>query len=210
MINGRRFEFRPGQFISLYLGSNGSRIARPYSIAAWHGENRFELCIGLPSPDAEADGWFRSAREGQPVEFAGPFGSLQLADSLPAVSVFIATGTGIAPLRAMLHELYRIHRPPEVWLIFGARRESDILYREEFERFARDNPSFHFIPTLSRPGDEWSGDRGRVQAQVRKYLANKHGLHAYLCGSPAMVGEVRDLFVEMGYPPEAISYERFE
>lgn len=210
MANGQRLEFRAGQFISLYLGRNGCRIARPYSIAARRTGGRFELCVSLTPADPEAGSWFRSARPGDEIEFSGPFGAFKLSETPSPVSAFIGTGTGIAPLRAMLQELYRFHSPEEVWLIFGARRESDILYREEFEQLAREHSSFHFIPTLSRPGPDWKGHRGYVQDAIAKYLARKPGLHTYVCGSPEMVEGVGALLRSLGYPPEAISVERFE
>ncbi|MGH9378065.1 MAG: ferredoxin--NADP reductase [Terriglobia bacterium] len=210
MANGHRFEFHAGQFISLHLNSNGERVARPYSIAARRAEHCFELCVNVSPQEPEGDAWFRSLGVGERVEFTGPFGSFKLRQPAIGVSAFIATGTGIAPLRAMVHELYRTHKPEETWLIFGARREADILYREEFENLAHENPTLHFIPTLSRSEPGWKGHCGYVQIQIRKYLTGKQGLHAYVCGSPAMVEGVRTLLETMGYPPEAVSFERFE
>lgn len=211
MANGQRFEFRAGQFISVYLGRNGSRIARPYSIAARKRDGgRFELCVSLAPADPEAGSWFQHARPGDQIEFTGPFGAFKLTEPPSPVSAFIGTGTGIAPLRAMLRELYRLHSPEEVWLIFGARRESDILYREEFEQLARERSSFHFVPTLSQPGPDWAGHRGYVQDAIVKYLARKPRLHTYVCGSPEMVESVGALLRSLGYPPEDVSFDRFE
>lgn len=208
MADGQQFDFRAGQFISLHPNFNGERTARAYSIAARRGEHRFELCVSVQ--DLEGDAWFQSLRGGERVEFTGPFGSFKLRRPVTGVSAFIATGTGIAPVRAMIHELYRLHKPQEAWLIFGVRREVDILYREEFENLAREHSSFRFIPTLSRPDARWDGHRGRVQIQIEKYLARKRPFNAYVCGSRAMVEEVRALLVTMGYPPGAVSFERFE
>lgn len=202
-----RFEFRAGQYVSLHVNFNGEPAARAYSVAARHGERRFELCANV-SP--EEDAWLLGLKKGDSVEFAGPFGSFHLRQPITPVSAFIATGTGIVPLRAMIRELYRKHRPAEAWLIFGVRREPDILYREEFEGLSREHPGFHFVPTLSRPGPAWTGHRGYVQAQTGKYLASKEGLHAYVCGSPAMVEQVRALLQTLGYGEEAVSFERFE
>lgn len=208
--DGERFESHPGQFVSLHLGSNGARAARAYSIAARRADRFFELCVNVSPQGPEGGEWFRDARAGQRVEFAGPFGSFKLLSPPPRVSVFIATGTGIAPLRAMVHELYRAHQPEEAWLIFGVRREADIIYRREFERLALEHSSLHFIPTLSRPDPGWQGHRGYVQIQIEKYLGGKRGMHAYVCGSPAMVDEIRALLEKMGYSREAVSFERFD
>lgn len=210
LIEGLPFVFRAGQFISLHFNSNGGRIARPYSIAARLAGRRFELCVNVLPGDQDGNTWFSNAKVGEHLEFTGPFGSFKLRQPPDCVSAFIATGTGIAPIRAMIHELYRSCQPEEAWLIFGVRREADIVYREEFEKLAREHPSLHFIPTLSRPGPDWKGHRGYVQVQVQKYLVGQGGLHAYICGSPQMITEVRELLNAMGYPPDAISFERFE
>ncbi|HET7101294.1 MAG TPA: FAD-binding oxidoreductase, partial [Terriglobia bacterium] len=161
MTNGKRLEFRAGQFISLHIGLPGRQIARAYSIAS-RIDNRLELVLNV-SPEEQASPWLLSLKRGDVVEFTGPYGIFRLHHPLTQVSAFIATGTGIAPIRAMLQELYQDYRPSEAWLIFGVRKEADILYREEFEDLARRHPDFHFIPTLSRPEPGWSGHTGYVQ-----------------------------------------------
>ncbi|MGH9342297.1 MAG: ferredoxin--NADP reductase [Terriglobia bacterium] len=207
MANGKRFDFRAGQYISLHTQLNGDRVARAYSIAARRADDGFELCVNVSS---EEDSWLLGLKSDEDVEFSGPFGAFELQHPASRVSAFIATGTGIAPIRAMIQELYRKDRPEEAWLIFGVRREVDILYREEFEKIAREHPKFRFIPTLSRPDPGWTGHRGYVQEQIRKYLAAKERLQAYVCGSPAMVEQVRELLQTMGYGDDAVSFERFE
>lgn len=208
MMNGRHFEFQPGQFISLHIKLQGQRLARAYSIAS-RIDNRFELVLNV-GPEELVSPWLLGLKGGDAIEFTGPYGAFQLHHPLTRISAFIATGTGIAPIRAMLQELYHQDRPDEAWLIFGVRKEADILYREEFEKLAKRYPGFHFIPTLSRPDAGWSGHAGYVQQQIKKYLSGKQGLHAYICGSPRMVQEVRGLLRTLGYGPEAVSYEKLE
>jgi len=210
MAGGERFDFHPGQFIALHLNSDGQPATRAYSIAtATRTDNRFELCLNV-IPEEETSAWFSGLKAGDAVHFTGPYGAFKLRHPLDRVSAFIANGTGIAPIRAMLQELYRKHRGAEAWLIFGARREADILFREEFERLARENPGFRFVPTLSRPGSDWTGHTGYVQKHIKKYLTGREEFHAYVCGRPEMVEDVRRLLREMGYVAEAISSERYE
>ncbi|HEV2498468.1 MAG TPA: FAD-dependent oxidoreductase [Terriglobia bacterium] len=207
MANGQRFKFHAGQYISLHTHLNGEGVARAYSIAARQADDRLELCVNVSSGE---DAWLLGLKRDEEVEFSGPFGSFELRHPPGLVAAFIATGTGIAPIRAMIQELYRKYKPEEVWLIFGVRREADILYREEFEKLARVHPEFRFVPTLSRPDPGWMGRRGYVQEQIKKYLRGKEGLQAYVCGSPAMVEQVRALLQTMGYDDDAVSFERFE
>lgn len=208
--SGGTFCFTPGQFLSLQVQYRGKNCTRDYSIAsAPRPENSFDLCLNLV-PHGFVTQWLFQLKPGDSVRFEGPFGLFTLRQPVDPVSVFIATGTGISPIRAMLQQLRAETCPGEVWLIFGVRTEADILYREEFEEAAKENPKFHFVPILSRPGKGWAGPRGYVQTQIKKYLENQQGFHAYVCGLKKMVYEVRHQLVSMGYPPGAISYEKYD
>ncbi|MGH9356669.1 MAG: FAD-binding oxidoreductase [Terriglobia bacterium] len=202
------FGFHPGQFIALHVGSNGRSDVRAYSIAnTIRAGSRFELLINVTLEDKT---WFLGLKAGDEVRFTGPCGAFSLRRPPDRVSAFIAHGTGIAPIRAMLQELYTVDSDAEAWLIFGVRRKADILFREEFEQRAKENPGFHFVPTLSSPDSNWAGHTGYVQKHVRTYLAGLEGFHAYVCGRPEMVEDVRSLLLEIGYTADAVSFERYQ
>jgi ferredoxin-NADP reductase len=208
--NGSKFEYEPGQFISMEVEIEGERCIRSYSVASSpHHDNRFDLCLNIV-PRGLVSPWLFHLKPGESIEFSGPYGLFTLRQPLDPVSVFIATGTGIAPIRAMLQYLYQEPNSAEVWLIFGVRQEADIFYRDEFERMARANPNFHFIPTLSRPDTGWSGHAGYVQRQIATYLPGKAALHAYICGLKKMVDDVRGQLEAMGYGPSALSFEKYD
>jgi NAD(P)H-flavin reductase len=188
----------------------GSHCIRSYSVASSpHHDNRFDLCLNI-IPHGLVSPWLFNLEPGEPIQFRGPFGLFTLREPLDPVSAFIATGTGIAPIRAMLQYLYQVPNPAEVWLLFGVRKEADILYRQEFERIALDNPGFHFIPTLSRPDPGWTEHTGYVQKQITRYLACKQGLHAYVCGLKKMVNDVCQQLMAMGYDESALSFEKYD
>jgi NAD(P)H-flavin reductase len=149
---------------------------------------------------------------GAEIAFQGPFGNFILH---PAVrdTLFIATGTGIAPLRSMLHWLlaeHDRHLGRQFWLLFGARREQDIYYREEFERLAAQHTNFHFLPTLSRGEAEWKGLRGYVQEHVAGMIGTRTDMHAYICGLAKMVKANRELLKNLGWDRTSIRYERYD
>jgi len=208
--NGHRFDFHPGQFISLDIELDGRKVRRPYSIAsAPRADNGFDLCLNM-LPEGRVSSWLFHLKAGDRIGFSGPFGFFSLREPPDPVSAFIATGTGIAPIRAMLQQLYSRPHDSEVWLIFGVRKESDILYRQEFEQMAGGHPGFHFIPTLSRPDPGWTGHTGYVQQHVVRYLAGKKGFHAYLCGLRKMIDDAAQEFRAMGYDSKALSYEKYD
>lgn len=213
--NGSNFDYLPGQFISMTAEFEGKQVIRSYSVASSpHHDNRFDLCLNI-IPHGIVSSWLFHLQPGERIEFCGPFGLFTLREPLDPVLAFIATGTGIAPLRAMLQYVFQgSGRAPdaahEIWLIFGVRSEADILYRAEFERMAREHPNFRFIPTLSRPASDWKGHTGYVQKQIERYLRGKQSLHAYVCGLTRMVDDVRRQLEIMGYEPDAVSYERYD
>ena len=210
MADGAALDYRPGQYISLEFAWQGRHLARPCSIAsAPRPDGRFDLCLKMVHAGA-GSGWFQRLKPGERIRFRGPFGTFVLREPLDPVTAFIVTGTGVAPIRAMIQQALRRPTSSEVWLLFGVQTEADILYRREFEELARANPNFHFVPTLSRPSAHWKGHRAYVQKHLERYFANQPGLHAYICGVKAMVDEVRHRFVAMGYDRKALSYEKYE
>ena len=153
-----------------------------------------------------------SLDEGAKVEFQGPFGDFILRPPLRD-TVFIATGTGIAPFRSMLHWLLAErdrHQGHEFWLLIGARREQDIYYREELERLAAEHANFHFLPTLSRGEAEWKGRRGYVQEHLPEIVGTRTDMHAYVCGLDKMIKANRELLKSLGWDRTSIRYEKYD
>ena len=151
-------------------------------------------------------------REGDEITFQGPFGAFILRPPLRD-TVFIATGTGIAPFRSMLHWLLADpsrHQGRQFWLLFGVRYEQDIYYREEFERLAQQHSNFDFLPTLSRGGPEWKGLRGYVQEHVPGIVGDHTDMHAYICGLDKMVSANRELLKLLGWDRKQILYEKYD
>ena len=153
-----------------------------------------------------------SLNEGAKIEFQGPFGGFILRPPLHD-TVFIAAGTGIAPFRSMLHWLLaedERHHGHQFWLLFGARREQDIYYREEFEQLADEHDNFHFLPTLSRAAAEWTGLRGYVQEHLPEIVGTRTDMHAYICGLDKMVKANRELLKSLGWDRTSIRYEKYD
>jgi len=228
-----RFGFVPGQWLSVKATApGGEEFTRAYSIASPPaGNGHVALCLNRVQ-DGFMSNYLCDLREGAEINFQGPFGEFILRSPLHD-SVFIATGTGIAPFRSMLHSLLKpenttagdssraeaqmarspddpIARSPEFWLVFGARYEQDIYYREEFERLAVEHQNFHFLPTLSRGGPEWQGLRGYVQERVPSIVGTRHDMHAYICGLDKMVRANRELLKSLGWERTSIRAEKYD
>jgi ferredoxin-NADP reductase len=234
------FPFVAGQFVStVATDPKGKQQTRAYSIASAARANHFDLCVN------RVEGGFFSNHladltdlpPGGTVKFHGPHGYFTLR--MPVTdSIFIATGTGIAPMRSYAQWLFPEDGPDrsegkDIWLVYGTRYESEIYYQEEFEALAAKHPNFHYLATLSRGGPEWTGLRGYVQEHVARIIeerAAKLGLslplppvdpatpaaelrfdiYSYICGLNNMVSGVRDKLAAYGWHRKQIVFERYD
>ena len=218
-----RFGFVPGQWLSVKARApNGEEITRAYSIASPPSANaHFAFCLNRVQ-DGFMSNYLCSLEEGAEIAFQGPFGDFILRPPLRD-TVFVATGTGIAPFRSMLHWLLAQsdlaqsdlaksdrHEGRQFWLLFGARREQDIYYREEFERLSATHNNFHFLPTLSRAAPEWPGLRGYVQEHLPEIVGTRTDMHAYICGLDKMVKANRELLKSLGWDRTSVRYEKYD
>jgi CDP-4-dehydro-6-deoxyglucose reductase len=194
--------FVPGQFVSLSHPINGRIITRAYSIASAPDGNRFSLCLnrvqdGFLSPHLFA------MKEGDAVAMQGPLGTFTIRSPARDV-IMVATGTGIAPFRAMLEHRGRAGVTGNCILVFGVRYEENILYRQELEQWS------DFRPTLSRPGPAWTGRRGHVQEHVLEALGNRRDVDIYICGLKLMVDDMRARLKALGLDRRQIICEKYD
>ncbi len=222
MVEPSRLHFLAGQYLSIEVtemkDGRPRRNRRAYSIASPPEEQgHFDLCANLVrgGPGSE---YLHHLQPNDRMTFLPPMGDFTVKDESDCPLLFIATGTGIAPIRSMLLHRLALSKAggaaPPMTLIWGLRREEDLYYLETFSMLAQHDPSFLFIPTLSQPSAGWRGKRGRVTAWLPEFLADflkdtPSPLSVYLCGSGAMIKETRAILAEKGLPKTAIHYERF-
>ncbi len=213
-VNGlNHFGFVPGQWLSVKVNTpDGEEMTRAYSIASPPSENgHVAFCLNRVQ-DGFMSNYLCNLAEGEKITFQGPFGDFILRPPLRD-TVFIATGTGIAPFRSMLPWLlaeHDRHQGRQFWLLFGASREQEIYYREEFEGLAAEHANFHFLPTLSRAAAEWQGLRGYVQEHLAGIVGTRTDMHAYICGLDKMVKANRELLMTLGWDRTSIRYEKYD
>jgi ferredoxin-NADP reductase len=211
--NVSRFGFIPGQWLSLKTNKpDGEEITRAYSIASPPDDrNRFALCLNRVQ-DGFMSNFLCDMRDGEQITMQGPFGDFILHPPMRD-TLFIATGTGIAPFRSMLHWLLADpsrHENRRLILLFGSRNESSIYYHGEFLELAAKHRNFDYLPTLSRGGPEWSGLRGYVQEHVPGIVSGQTDMHAYICGLNDMISANRALLKQLGWDRKSIRYEKYD
>jgi ferredoxin-NADP reductase len=213
MLGMRRFGFVAGQWLSFkQVKPDGEELTRAYSIASPPGEDaRFALCLNRVQ-DGFMSNFLCDMKEGDEIRCQGPFGDFILRPPMRD-TIFIATGTGIAPFRSMPHWLLADesrHQGKQLWLLFGNRYEKDIYYHDEFQRLAGQHSNFHYLPTLSRGAAEWQGLRCYVQEHVTGIAQGRPDMHAYICGLDKMVKANREVLTSLGWNRKSIRYEKYD
>jgi ferredoxin-NADP reductase len=209
-----QFTFTPGQFVSIEQPKPEGKVhTRAYSIAsAPRATASFDLCLNRVEAGFLSN-WLCDLEEGATVKFHGPHGMFTLRQPHQD-SVFIATGTGVAPIRGMVHWLFDQpdrHQDHDYWLVYGTRHEEGLYYRDELLAIERAHSNFHYLPTLSRGGNEWQGLRGYVQDHVREIVGERRDMQAYICGLHLMVDANRKLLKdELGWDRKQIVFERYD
>jgi len=211
------FDFIAGQFVSVREPKGeGKFITRAYSIASDpRNDNTLDLCLNRVE-NGFMSNYLCDRAVGDEVHMHGPHGHFVLHEELKD-TIFISTGTGVAPFRSMGRWLFQHperYEGHEFWMVYGTRYADDIYYREEFEQMEREHPNFHYVCTLSRGGDAWTGRKGYVQDHLREILKSRDGgkdMQVYICGLNDMVSGVRDLLKnEFGWDRKQINFERYD
>ena len=210
--------FEAGQFVTMDLPISDKRLKRwrSYSIANapnTEGGRELEFCIvKAENSTGGSKFFFEEAAIGTPIRFKGPDGTFTLKQPLDNRDlVFICTGTGIAPFRSMIWDIFN-HQIPykSIHLIFGTRYEKDILYRAEFEDLQEKMHNFRYDVVLSREPN-WKGWKGYVhEIYMHEYYEKRPDMDFYICGWSNMIDDVvAKLMVDLGYDKSQIHYELY-
>ena len=209
---GVQLTCKAGQFLSLLLPIAEETLIRPYSIASSAGEgNLLEICLNLV-PDGPGSHYLFARTVGEMLRFTGPWGTFVFDQPPPAGCVFIADGTGIAPIRPMIRRALASEQRPPLQLLYGALQESNLLYRQEWEAAAQTCPWLSFTPLLVNPLNGWSGLRGSLVEYVERHYVREdsdRSRYFYICGVGQQVTQLRDLLRSAGYQRRAVQYEKW-
>ena len=210
-LGAREFQYRAGQ--AAYLQPKGADKRRPYSFASAPEEsarNGFVEFLVQTGNDKSSGLTPDLLLPGTPVTLEGPVGSFTFPDRpRERRFLFIAGGTGIAPLRSMLWHALLAERDGRAGLIYSVRSPDEFAYLDEFENLEHDH-RIDFRHTVTRGANEsWTGRQGRIDASFLRDLISPGDTLCFLCGPPALVGEIPLQLKHLGVSEEQIKLEQW-
>lgn len=214
LLEPDQIEFRAGQFMQFRVPEyelTDEPVYRAYSMASPpHDPQHLEFEIRLVPNGICTTYVHKHLKQGERVQVNGPYGDFGLRDTEREI-VFIAGGSGMAPIKSILLDMERKQIGRRARYFFGARAVRDLFLVEEMKRLEQALSNFTFIPALSAPetDDNWQGDTGLITEVVERHLESGENVEAYLCGSPGMIKACVEVLTKKGVPDELIYYDSF-
>jgi CDP-4-dehydro-6-deoxyglucose reductase len=202
--------YRPGQYIEFML-RDGKR--RSYSMASAPSQGGpLTLHIRYMAGGLFTEQVFNTMKERDILRFEGPFGTFYLREDSDKPIVLLASGTGFAPVKALVEHLIHLGSTRPVSLYWGGRRPLDLYMNALCEEWAATMAHFTYVPVVSHafPEDHWNGRTGYVHAAVMHDIADLSGHQVYACGAPVVVDAARREYVERcGLPADEFYADAF-
>jgi CDP-4-dehydro-6-deoxyglucose reductase len=205
-----RLQYLAGQYIDFLL-KDGHR--RSFSLATPpHADELLELHIRHTPGGFFTDPLFTTYKGREILRLEGPLGAFYLREDSDKPVIFVAGGTGFAPIKAIIEHMLHHRIPREIVLYWGARAKRDLYLPDLPGKWQTENPNFTFIPVLSDPApdDAWPGRTGLVHQAVMDDFRDLSGYQVYACGAPAMIDAARRGFTALrNLPPEEFFADSF-
>ena len=205
--------YHAGQYIEFLLQGG---VRRAYSMAnAPHLQAEqpgLDLHIRHMAGGQFTDHVFGAMKEREILRVEGPYGSFFLREDSDKPLVFLASGTGFAPIKALLEHMQHKALTRPVTLYWGGRRPADLYMDAWVQAYQAALPQLRYVPVVSDalPEDSWTGRTGFVHQAVLDDFADLSGHEVYACGAPIVVEMARDTYsAQRGLPPEAFFADAF-
>ncbi|OFW42273.1 MAG: hypothetical protein A3J29_12170 [Acidobacteria bacterium RIFCSPLOWO2_12_FULL_67_14b] len=208
-LEATAFHFRAGQ--ALMIGLQGSPLRKPYSIASapWEVAKTGVMQVLVQIDDSGAlDPHLELAAPGTVLDVEGPFGTFELPmDSRPLL--FIAGGTGIAPLRSMLMERLLRSGAPRVGLVYSVRVPEELAFRAELDALQTAGRIAAYFTVTRDNTATWTGRRGRIDRALLQDALPSTDAYCFVCGPPQLVADTSGLLRTLGVDESRIQIEKY-
>jgi CDP-4-dehydro-6-deoxyglucose reductase len=197
-----RLQFLAGQYIEIIM-RDGKR--RAYSMAnAPEDDMHIELHVRNMAGGAFTEFVFTKIKERDILRFEGPLGTFFLREDSDKPIVFVASGTGFAPIKSIVEHAFHAGVRRQMVLYWGARIKADLYMLDLALKWQTEHANFSFVPVLSEPltEDQWQGRTGLVHLAVMQDFPDLSGFQVYACGAPVMVEAAHRDFTTQAKLPE--------
>lgn len=211
LAHGETIEFRPGQYVQIFVPGQKETVFRAYSLASPPSRNHeIELLIRL-IPGGLGSTYMHQVAVGDEVRFTGPYGEFVLDEDENTELICVGGGCGMAPMRSLVRHLAEAAPNKVCRLFFGARTAPDAMYFEDFAALNQQYPNLKVVYALSEPGTsaEWSGETGFIHESVDRHLGLEGRRQVFLCGPPKMIEATMRVLQDKGIPKEDAFYDEF-
>ncbi|MFA7057626.1 MAG: FAD-binding oxidoreductase [Candidatus Cloacimonadales bacterium] len=213
LLEPKAIDFKAGQYVQIRsprYGKIRETVTRAYSISSKPSNKELQLII-RKVPDGICTTWVHDfLKLGQEVEITGPYGDFFIRDTQADI-IFVAGGSGKAPIKSMLEDLQEKGSKRKMSYFFGAKTTKDLYLTEYIESFSKVFPDFTYYPILSHsvPEDNWQGRTGWLMPFFPDAIRDPKNTEAYLCGSPGMIAAITKSLTGLGIPEDKIYYDSF-
>jgi CDP-4-dehydro-6-deoxyglucose reductase len=194
-VEADEFRYAPGQYMNVLLPDGAHRS---FSMASIPRGTSVDFHVRRIAGGRFTDGTLRTLASGDRLDVEIPLGDFRYHAEDYRELLMVATGTGLAPIKAILESLMDDEDCPPVALYWGARTEADLYFAEEIRGWGERLYDFRFEPVLSRADPSWRGRRGHVQEAVAQDIGDLSGHSIYMCGSPLMIADAKRSFLALG------------
>jgi cytochrome-b5 reductase len=203
---GATLDMLPGDHLYVHATVNGKAVKRPYTPSSLPGTaGYFELTVKRYETGAISK-YLHEQKVGDTVLMSGPNQGGRWVDGMAKRAGFVAGGTGITPMIAMIRWILTKRLDVDLRLIFANKTEADIIFRDEWDRDAREHRNFHCYHVLEQPPAGWSQGTGRITEDILRRQLPPPGPDTvvFLCGPPPMVDVLETTLKGIGYAEQAI------
>ncbi|GAB3297816.1 benzoate 1,2-dioxygenase electron transfer component BenC [Parasphingorhabdus pacifica] len=197
--------FLPGQYVN--VGVPGTELARSYSFSSGPREETVSFLVRITEGGAMSSYLRERAQPGDELEFTGPLGTFFLRD-LKRPALFLAGGTGLAPLLSMLEKLSGTELEHTIHMLYGVSSDQDLVGLDKLEHYASVIPNFTYDYCVTDEASS-AAKKGYVTDHFEPRHLNDGDVDVYLCGPPAMVEAVRTHMTNEGITPANFYFEKF-
>ena len=205
------FTFLPGQFLNVALSIGGARMNRSYSISSSpHQRDFVELSVKREERGAVSRHVVDLFKVGDAIEASGPVGKFTFAGTEADSVVLISAGVGITPMMSVARYLSEQSWPGDIFFLFTVRNPADFIFEKTLAALAARNPKLHLTVTMTKPGPDWKGPRGRMTKELlARSVPDIATRRIHICGPLPMMEATKALLSELGVASDHVKAEAF-